>query len=108
MNGYNSADRCITVVDSSRFFRHLQTDERLRDTDLAVGMETDVPTSLLLVNHVESADIILLTNTDRLDEKEVQTVKAAIEALNTRARVIPGACSKVCQPCSIISLSLLL
>lgn len=97
VNRYNSVGMCVTVVDSSMFFGNLDTNERLRVTDLAVAMETDEHISQHLVSQIESSDIILLSKTNLLDDEAVQTVQAAVMTLNARARVIPCASCKVCH-----------
>ena len=81
------------------FFHHLNTDKRLRDTDLAQGIdadETEELTSQLLVTQVEFADVILMNKTDLLQAEDMKTVQATLKKLNPRARVIPCLYSQVC------------
>ena len=95
-----SADTCVTVVDCSMFFHYLNTDKRLRDTELAEGVEADETeelTSQLLVNQVEFADVILMNKTDLLPPEDMSTVLATLKTLNPRARIIPCSFSQVCR-----------
>lgn len=94
-------DTCVTVVDCSMFFRHLQTTKRLRESGLAEPSKADTAnegeqmTCELLIKQVEFADVILLNKTDLLGEDDLKKVKATLEMLNQRARVIPCSYSQV-------------
>lgn len=101
------ADTCVTVVDSSMFFKHLHSAKRLRDSELGDGVETDETeelTSQLLVNQVEFADVILLNKTDLLEQVDMLSVKDTLEMLNPSARVIPCSFSQVrCRLAAFVS-----
>ena len=54
-----------------------------------MGEEDQRSVADLLVDQVEFADIILISKTDLVNQKDIDKLKAVIRNLNTDARIIP-------------------
>ncbi len=82
-------DTMVTVVDAVNFLKDYETAKLLQDTGESLGEEDERSVADLLVDQVEFADIILISKTDLVDEKDVDRLTAILKTLNTDAKIIP-------------------
>ena len=88
-------DTMVTVVDASTFFREVAAADWLRTRSLGLSDEDDRTVADLLVEQVETADVIVLNKIDRASEDEISAVEAALCQLNPEAKVIRAERSRV-------------
>ena len=81
-------DTMVTVVDSSNFLEHLQSQDDLLALGLGVQDGDDRTLVDLLVDQVEFANVILLNKTDLIAPDDLIIVEGIIKKLNPGARII--------------------
>lgn len=80
------------------FFKHVYDGQKLNETVLGENLQTAETEELicsLMVHQIEFADVIALNKMDLLPESEVESVKKAVQALNSKATIIPCEYGKV-------------
>ncbi len=82
-------DTMVTVVDAVNFLKDYEEAKYLQETGESLGEEDERSVADLLVDQVEFADVILISKTDLVDDKDVDRLKAILKTLNTYARIIP-------------------
>ena len=82
-------DTMVTVVDAVNFTKDYYEAKDLQEVGESLGEEDQRSVADLLVDQVEFADIILISKTDLVDQKDIDKLKAVIRNLNTDARIIP-------------------
>jgi len=84
-------DNVVTVVDSSTFVKNFMSKQILEDRpDIADGEGggEDRHVVDLLVEQVETADLIVLNKADRLKEEQMQRLHATVMELNQKAILV--------------------
>lgn len=95
LSKFSYIDTMVTVVDAFNFFRDFGSPETLKDRDLT-DMEGDYRTIVnLLTDQIEFANVILLNKTDLVEPNTLGLLKAAIQKLNPKARILETSFSKV-------------
>ena len=82
-------DTMVTVVDAVNFTKDYYEAKDLQEVGESLGEEDQRSVADLLVDQVEFADIILISKTDLVNQKDIDKLKAVIKNLNTDARIIP-------------------
>ena len=82
-------DTMVTVVDAVNFLKDYDEAKYLQETGESLGEEDERSVADLLVDQVEFADVILVSKTDLVEDKEVERLEAILKTLNTHAKVIP-------------------
>lgn len=90
-----SLDTMVTVVDSAAFLQDLNSEDELRDRELAVDDEDERTLSDLLIDQVEFANVIVLNKTDRVTAEELQKLEAVLANLNPAAKILRSHLGKV-------------
>ena len=76
-------DTMVTVVDAVNFTKDYYEAKDLQEVGESLGEEDQRSVADLLVDQVEFADIILISKTDLVDQKDIDKLKAVIRNLNT-------------------------
>ena len=82
-------DTMVTVVDAVNFTKDYYEAKDLQEVGESLGEEDQRSVADLLVDQVEFADIILISKTDLVNQKDIDKLKAVIRNLNTDAHIIP-------------------
>lgn len=81
-------DTLVTVVDANRFWTDFASGESLLDRNQAVG-ETDYRDIVdLLIDQIETCDVLLLNKCDLVEEKELVKLEAVLRKLQPTAKII--------------------
>lgn len=83
-------DTLVTVVDAKNFPLDLMTRENLADRNLGIDNTDDRPISMLHIDQIECANIILLNKTDLADADEVAQIIALLRSLNRGRKYSPS------------------
>ena len=89
LSDVSKLDTMVTVVDAVNFTKEYGEAKDLQIVDESLGEEGQCSVTDLLVDQVEFADIILISKTDLVNQKDIDKLKAFIRNLNNDARVIP-------------------
>ena len=81
-------DTLVTVVDASSFPVDLLTQETLNDRNLGMDEQDDRPISMLLMDQVEFANVLVLNKADQVSEEELAQVERFLARVNPDARVV--------------------
>ena len=82
-------DTMVTVVDAVNFLKDYDEAQYLQEAGQALGEDDERSIADLLIDQVEFADVILISKTDLVKPAEMERLKAILQALNTRARIVP-------------------
>ena len=82
-------DTMVTVVDAVNFIKDYEEAKYLQETGESLGEDDERSVADLLVDQIEFADVILISKTDLVDDKDIDILKAIIITLNTQAEIIP-------------------
>ena len=82
-------DTMVTVVDAVNFIKDYEEAKYLQETGESLGEDDERSVADLLVDQIEFADVILISKTDLVDDKDIDKLKAIIKTLNTQAEIIP-------------------
>lgn len=105
LSKFSYIDTMVTVVDCFNFFKDFGSNELLADRQLT-DMDGDYRTIVnLLTDQIEFANVIILNKTDLVNNNTVGVLKAAIQKLNTSAKIITSSFGKV-DPKSILNTKL--
>lgn len=86
----------VTVVDGVKFLSELSSkDFLITRSSLGADINDDRTISELLVDQVETSNIILLNKIDLLSTKEIDRVQSLIRGLNSYAKIIPCSYGKI-------------
>ncbi len=88
-------DTMVTVVDAVNFTKDYYEAKDLQEVGESLGEEDERSVADLLVDQVEFADIILISKTDIVNQKDIDKLQAIIRNLNADARIIPISQGKV-------------
>ena len=89
LSDVSKLDTMVTVVDAVNFTKDYYEAKDLQEVGESLGEEDQRSVADLLVDQVEFADIILISKTDLVNQKDIDKLKAVIRNLNTDARIIP-------------------
>ena len=95
LNEFAELDTMVTVVDAANFIHDLQSVEELRDRRIGLDETDDRDVSLLLVEQIEFANVIILNKTDLVSDSERETLQAMLRKLNPDATVVEAVRSHV-------------
>jgi G3E family GTPase len=105
LSRFSYVDTMVTVVDAYNFFNDFGSPELLMDRDLT-DIEGDHRTIVnLLTDQVEFADVIILNKTDLVTEVHLGVLKATLQKLNPKARILETSYSKI-DPSEILNTGL--
>ncbi|HMP74604.1 MAG TPA: GTP-binding protein [Kiritimatiellia bacterium] len=90
-------DTLVTVVDAKNFPRDLTTQETLQERGEGTDAEDDRPVSMLLMDQIEFANVIVLNKTDLVEEVELGQIEGFLARVNPGATVV-RACRSVVDP----------
>ena len=82
-------DTMVTVVDEVNFIKDYEEAKYLQESGESLGKDDDRSVADLLVDQIEFADVILISKTDLVKDKDIKKLKAIIKTLNTQAEIIP-------------------
>ena len=82
-------DTMVTVVDAVNFVKDYEEAKYLQETGESLGEDDERSVADLLVDQIEFADVILISKTDLVEDKDIDKLKAIIKTLNTQAEIIP-------------------
>ena len=82
-------DTMVTVVDAVNFIKDYEEAKYLQETGESLGEDDEGSVADLLVDQIEFADVILISKTDLVEDKDIDKLKAIIKTLNTQAEIIP-------------------
>ena len=82
-------DTMVTVVDAVNFIKDYEEAKYLQETGESLGEDDERSVADLLVDQIEFADVILISKTDLVKNKDIDKLKAIIKTLNTQAEIIP-------------------
>ena len=88
-------DTMVTVVDLANLIKNYSSTDFLKDQDENLGEEDERTLVDLLVEQIEFANVILLNKIDLISKDELKTVKAIINGLNAKAKIIETTLSYV-------------
>jgi G3E family GTPase len=88
-------DTMVTVVDEANLIKNYSSTDFLKDQDENLGEEDERTLVDLLVEQIEFANVILLNKIDLISKDELKTVKAIINGLNAKAKIIETTLSYV-------------
>jgi G3E family GTPase len=95
LSNFSYIDTMVTVVDCFNFMKDFGSNELLLDRSLT-DIDGDFRTIVnLLTDQIEFANVILLNKVDLTDEKTVGLLKAAIQKLNPKAKIITSSFGKI-------------
>ncbi|GAA0376154.1 GTP-binding protein [Paenibacillus motobuensis] len=81
-------DTMVTVVDANRFWHDFVSGESLLDRDQA-ATEADYRDIVdLLIDQIETCDVLLLNKCDLVEEKDLVTLEAVLRKLQPSAKII--------------------
>jgi len=81
-------DCLVTVVDANRFWHDFGSGQSLLDRDQATGDEDTRDVVDLLIDQIETCDVLLLNKCDLVDEAELNKLEGVIRKLQPNAKII--------------------
>ena len=88
-------DTMATVVDAKNFLKDFNEDESLKARQAALGEDDERTVTDLLVDQVEFCDVLVLNKTDLVTADELKRLRAILQRLNPRARLVEAAFGRV-------------
>ena len=82
-------DTMVTVVDAINFLKDYDEAKYLQETGESLGEEDERSVADLLIDQIEFADVILISKTDLVKERDIEKLNAILRTLNRHARIIP-------------------
>ena len=82
-------DTMVTVVDAINFLKDYDEAKYLQETGESLGEEDERSVADLLIDQIEFADVILISKTDLVKERDIEKLNAILRTLNTHTRIIP-------------------
>ncbi|WP_028596473.1 GTP-binding protein [Paenibacillus assamensis] len=81
-------DTMVTVVDANRFWHDFASGESLLDRNQAVEEDDYRDIADLLIDQIETCDVLLLNKCDLVEEKELIKLEAVLRKLQPTAKLI--------------------
>ncbi|GAS85556.1 GTP-binding protein [Paenibacillus amylolyticus] len=81
-------DCLVTVVDANRFWHDFGSGQSLLDRDQASGDEDTRDVVDLLIDQIETCDVLLLNKCDLVDDTELNKLEGVIRKLQPNAKII--------------------
>ncbi|ANY75235.1 GTP-binding protein [Paenibacillus ihbetae] len=81
-------DCLVTVVDANRFWQDFASGQSLLDRNQGAGSEDDRDVVDLLIDQIETCDVLLLNKCDLVDEAELNKLEAVLRKLQPSAKII--------------------
>lgn len=81
-------DCMVTVVDAYRFWKDFSSGESLLDRAEASGESDDRDVVDLLIDQIETCDVLLLNKCDLVEEKELKRLEGLLRKLQPSAKII--------------------
>ncbi|WP_046226481.1 GTP-binding protein [Paenibacillus dauci] len=81
-------DCMVTVVDANRFWHDYESGETLLDRNQATDNEDTRDVVDLLIDQIETCDVLLLNKCDLVDPQELEQLEQVIRQLQPTARII--------------------
>lgn len=88
-------DTMVTVVDGFNFLRDYESDESIQSRGESLGDEDERTVVDLLIDQIEFCDVLILNKTDLINETEKARLKAILQSLNPRAKIVLSEFGKV-------------
>ncbi|NYS60570.1 zinc metallochaperone GTPase ZigA [Vreelandella salicampi] len=82
-------DTLVTVVDGANFLDQYRKAQSLAEAGESLGEDDERNVADLLVDQVEFCDVLLISKTDLISEKELASLKAILRSLNPDAELVP-------------------
>ncbi|MEK4007941.1 GTP-binding protein [Paenibacillus sp. FSL H3-0333] len=81
-------DTMVTVVDANRFWHDFASDDSLLDRNMTAGEDDFRDIVDLLIDQIETCDVLLLNKCDLVEEVELNKLEAVLRSLQPRAKII--------------------
>lgn len=81
-------DTMVTVVDANRFWHDFASGDSLLDRNTVAGEEDFRDIVDLLIDQIETCDVLLLNKCDLVEEKELNKLEAVLRRLQPGAKII--------------------
>jgi len=88
LTGLARLDCMVTVVDANRFWHDYESGETLLDRNQATDNEDTRDVVDLLIDQIETCDVLLLNKCDLVDPQELEQLEQVIRQLQPTARII--------------------
>ncbi|WP_017812329.1 GTP-binding protein [Paenibacillus shenyangensis] len=88
LTGLARLDCMVTVVDANRFWHDYESGETLLDRNQATDNEDTRDVVDLLIDQIETCDVLLLNKCDLVDPEELEQLEQVIRQLQPTARII--------------------
>ncbi|WP_238655939.1 GTP-binding protein [Paenibacillus piscarius] len=81
-------DTMVTVVDANRFWHDFASGDSLLDRNMTAGEDDYRDIVDLLIDQIETCDVLLLNKCDLVEEAELNKLEAVLRRLQPRAKII--------------------
>ena len=81
-------DTMVTVVDANRFWHDFASGDSLIDRNMTAGEGDFRDIVDLLIDQIETCDVLLLNKCDLVEEQELNKLEAVLRRLQPRAKII--------------------
>lgn len=81
-------DTMVTVVDANRFWHDFASGDSLLDRNMTAGEGDFRDIVDLLIDQIETCDVLLLNKCDLVEEQELNKLEAVLRSLQPRAKII--------------------
>ncbi|KGE16429.1 GTP-binding protein [Paenibacillus wynnii] len=81
-------DTMVTVVDANRFWQDFASGDSLLDRNQTAGEDDFRDIADLLVDQIETCDVLLLNKCDLVDEEELSKLEVVLRKLQPSAKII--------------------
>ncbi|MCP3794154.1 GTP-binding protein [Paenibacillus sp. CH40] len=98
-------DCMVTVVDANRFWHDFESGETLLDRRQATGEDDTRDISDLLIDQIETCDVLILNKCDLVQPEELDKLEGVLRRLQPEARIIRTSKGKV-APSDILNTGL--
>ncbi|WP_263560247.1 GTP-binding protein [Paenibacillus polymyxa] len=98
-------DCMVTVVDANRFWHDFESGETLLDRKQATGEDDTRDISDLLIDQIETCDVLILNKCDLVQPAELDKLEGVLRRLQPEARIIRTSKGKV-TPTDILNTGL--
>lgn len=91
-------DTLVTMVDGANFLEQYREAQSLAEAGESLGEDDERNVADLLVDQIEFCDVLLISKTDLISEKELEALKAILRSLNPDAELVPITVSAALTP----------
>ncbi|NQX49835.1 GTP-binding protein [Paenibacillus tritici] len=88
LTGLARLDTMVTVVDANRFWHDFASGDSLLDRNMTAGEGDFRDIVDLLVDQIETCDVLLLNKCDLVEENELNKLEAVLRRLQPRAKIL--------------------